>query len=132
MDILKKILNIVMAFILTLLLVANFMIILISNTILSKDYMESKIEENGYPQKIETDLKNGFESYKYQSGLPDEIFENLYTMDMIQDDIFSIISNIYYGTEIKNSSDKVKENISHNINQYLSQNDINLERSSAK
>lgn len=126
MKILKGVLNSLIAFILSLAILANFLIVLVSNTILKEDYMLGLIEENGYYEKIETDLKNGFEEYRYQSGLPEEVFENLYTSDELKKDINSIIRNLYNGTEITNHAESVKIKIAENVNQYLTTNQIAL------
>lgn len=128
MKILKSIFNILIAFFLSLLIILNFAIIVSENTILSKEYMMSKLEENCYYEKIETDLKNEFESYKYQSGLPEEVFDDIYSHDMVKSDIDSIIDNIYDGTEVNNNSDMVSQKITQNINEYLNENNIALTR----
>ncbi len=84
------------------------------------------VEKNGYYEKIETDLINGFEDYKYQSGLPDEVFENLYAPSELKKDIDSIFKNIYEGTEVTNSSQNVRTKITENMNRYLTENKITL------
>ena len=107
MKIVKGVLNIIIAFFLTIVILANFALVLVSNTILKKDYMLSLIEENGYYEKVATDLQNGFEEYKYQSGLPDEVFQNLYSENDVRKDINSIVNNVYDGAEVTNSSENV-------------------------
>ena len=126
MKIVKGVINAIVAFFLTIAIVANFVIILISNTILDKNYMFGLLEENGYYEKVATDLQNGFEEYKYQSGLPDEVFQNLYAENELRKDINSIINNLYDGTEITNSSENVRVKITENVNRYLSENNITV------
>ncbi len=126
MKIVKGLINTFLAFFLTIAILANFMILLLSNMILSKDYMLGLVEKNGYYEKIETDLINGFEDYKYQSGLPDEVFENLYAPSELKKDIDSIFKNIYEGTEVTNSSQNVRTKITENMNRYLTENKITL------
>lgn len=124
MKIVKGVINAIVAFFLTIAILANFAIILISNTILDKNYMLGLLEENGYYEKVATDLQNGFEEYKYQSGLPDEVFQNLYSENEMKKDINSIINNLYDGTEVTNSSENVRAKITENVNRYLSENNI--------
>lgn len=126
MKIVKGVLNIIIAFFLTIVILANFALVLVSNTILKKDYMLSLIEENGYYEKVATDLQNGFEEYKYQSGLPDEVFQNLYSENDVRKDINSIVNNVYDGAEVTNSSENVRTKIAENVNRYLTQNSIVL------
>lgn len=126
MKIVKGVVNTFLAFFLTIAILANFMILLLSNTILNEDYMLGLVEENGYYEKIETDLQNGFKDYQYQSGLPDEVFMNLYAPSELKKDIDSIFKNIYEGIEVTNHSENVRTKITENMNQYLSKNNITL------
>lgn len=126
MKIIKGILNVLLSFLITVLIMANFVVNIFSNTILKKEYMLSQLEKNDIYGKIEVDLKNGFENYQYQSGLPEEVFEDLYTIDMLTKDVNSMINNIYGGTEVTISSEKVRDKIVENINTYLEENNIVL------
>lgn len=126
MKIVKGILNVIMAFLITLLVLANFVVNVFNDTILSKEYMISQLEEKDYSQKIETDLKNEFQNYQYQSGLPEEVFDDLYTTDMIKQDVYSIVNSIYVGADIINHSEQIRNKIRENINAYLEQNNIVL------
>ncbi len=126
MKVLKKGMDIVIAFLVTLLIIATFSVVMLSHTILQKDYIFSKLEEIDYYQKVGTNIKNGFENYQYQSGLPADIFENLYAEDVLKADINSFVNCLYEGGEIQNSSDEVRTRIKGNIQQYLSENNITL------
>lgn len=126
MKVLKKGMDIVIAFLVTLLIIATFSVVMLSHTILQKDYIFSKLEEIDYYQKVGTNVKNGFENYQYQSGLPADIFENLYAEDVLKADINSFVNCLYEGGEIQNSSDEVRTRIKGNIQQYLSENNITL------
>ena len=126
MKIVKGVCNTIIAFFLTIVILANFIIILLSNTLLDANYMLGLVEENGYYEKIETDLKNGFQEYQYQSGLPDEVFENLYSSSELKKDIVSIIKNVYEGTEVTSHAESVKTKILENVNNYLTENNIVL------
>lgn len=122
MKIVKKVINCVIAFLLCLLIIANFSIVLLSNTILQENYIFQKLEENGYYEKIASDLQNEFENYQYQSGLPAEVFEGIYEEAILQDNIASVINGIYTGTEIKLNSEEVQAKLDTNIRKYLATN----------
>lgn len=127
MKVVKKIINIVLSFLLCLGIVGGFMIMLFSNTVLSKKYALNQLEKNGYYEKVQTDLKNGFEEYQYQSGFPNTVFQNLCSSDMIKRDIDLMINYLYGETsEMMNHSVTVEERITKNINEYLSENNIVL------
>lgn len=126
MKVVKGIINVVFAFFITLLILSNFVVNVLDGTIFNKEYIMSQLEEKDYKQKIETDLKNEFENYQYQSGLPEEVFSDLYTTDMITQDVYSMIDSIYDGTQITNHAEEIKNRIRENINAYLEQNSIAL------
>ena len=97
-----------------------------SQTVLQKEYVLAKVEEVGYEEKIQTDLKNGFENYQYQSGLPASVFENLYTRSSLQADIYCVVNAIYENEEVQINSEEVRNKLEANIQQYLSENQIVL------
>lgn len=126
MKVVKKIVQIIMAFFLSILILANFLMVLILQTVLQKGYVLAKVEEVGYEEKIQTDLKNGFENYQYQSGLPASVFENLYTRSSLQADIYSVVNSIYENEEVQINSEEVRTKLEANIQQYLSESQIVL------
>lgn len=126
MKVVKKIVQIIMAFFLSILILANFLMVLVSQTVLQKEYVLAKVEEVGYEEKIQTDLKNGFENYQYQSGLPASVFENLYTRSSLQADIYCVVNAIYENEEVQVNSEEVRNKLEANIQQYLSENQIVL------
>ncbi len=126
MKVVKKIVQIIMAFFLSILILANFLMVLVSQTVLQKEYVLAKVEEVGYEEKIQTDLKNGFENYQYQSGLPASVFENLYTRSSLQADIYCVVNAIYENEEVQVNSEEVRTKLEANIQQYLSENQIVL------
>ena len=132
MKVLKKGIDIVIAFLVTLLIIATFSIVMLSHTILQKDYMFSKLEQIDYYQKVGTNVKNGFENYQYQSGLPENIFQDLYVEEDLKADINSLINYLYDGGEIKNSSDEVRTRIKENIQQHLSESNRTLKEEEQK
>jgi len=126
MKIVKKIINSIIAFILTLLIIINFSVIILINTVLQEEYVLSKLDKNGFYEKIDTDLKNEFAGYQYQSGFSEEIFKELYSYSMLKSDVNSIVSAIYKGTEVEISTEEIYNNLSSNIDEYLSQNNITV------
>lgn len=126
MKVIKGVINTVIAFFLTIAILANFLVILCSKTIMNKDYMLGLLEKNGYYEKIGTNLKNSFTEYQYQSGLPEDVFENVYLQEELKKDIDSIINYLYNGEEFSNHSENVKNRVDENIAQFLEKNSIVL------
>lgn len=119
MKIFKTSLNIILSFVLIILIAINLLINMLENKILNKDYILSKMEETQIYLQISREVQSGFENYIYQSGLPEDIIKDLYTEEILKNDVNSFVNAIYDGTEIKISNDLVKQNLDNKINEYL-------------
>ncbi len=119
MKIAKTIINIILSFLLIFIILSMIVLNLVSTKILNKNYMLSKLKETEFYLQISREVQSGFEKYIYQSGLPEDIINDLYTEEMITSDVNSIIDYIYEGKEITTSEDKVQETLDTKINQYL-------------
>lgn len=126
MKIVREIGNMVLAFLLCLSVIGVFLLVLFSNTLMRKEYLLKQLEQNGYYEKIEVDLKNGIEEYQYQSGFSSEVFENLYTREMIKADVDAVADYLYEGKAITTHAASVEEKMRENIKQYLDENHISL------
>ena len=71
-------------------------------------------ETNFYKETYEL-VKSNFEKYIYQSGLDEEVLENICTEEKLQKDINTIISNIYDGTDEKIDTTEIETNLNANI-----------------
>lgn len=126
MKIIKGILNVIFAF---LLVIITFIVLgknILSNKLLNKNYMLNKMEEMQVYLQISRDVQSGFENYIYQSGLPEDTINNLYTDEMIRNDTNSILEYIYDGTEIKISDDIVRANLEQKIVSYVEGQNLKL------
>ena len=106
MKIIKTPLNLIISFLLIFVFLSFAIINILSNRILDKKYMLDKLEEIEFYEQISREVKIGFEDYIYQSGLPEDTINDLYTINDIRNDVNSIINNIYDGEEIT-LSDKI-------------------------
>ena len=126
MKVLKGIINIIIAFLIVVVVIIVLGKSLLSNKILNKNYLLSKLEEMQVYIQISRDVKSGFENYIYQSGLPEDTIDDLYTDEMIKSDTNSIIDYIYDGTEIKLSDDIVRNNLSQKISNYINSQGLKI------
>lgn len=126
MKIVKGIINSLLAFGLCVSFVAGFVVILLSSTILNEKYVLAQLTKNQFYEKVETDVKNGFEEYQYQSGFPETVFANLCSREMIEKDVNCVIKSWYYDTETVNHSADVELQMKANIEQYLKENNIDV------
>ena len=120
MKVFKTILNFVVITVLSILLIVYAGLNIFSKTLLSKDYILTKMEENNYYEKLIEYVNSSFENYIYQSGLDEEVIKNIVTEEKIKSDTNAIIDNVYEGKEFsvdtQSIKDKLLSNISDSIN----------------
>lgn len=126
MRVVKMMGRILLVFLLTLGLIGGVAVMLISHTVLNKAYILKQLTEQNYYERIQTDLKNGFEEYQYQSGLPEEIFANLYTEEWVKEEVDSMLGYVYEGTEKVSHVMELEEKLTQNVNQYLNEKHLVL------
>lgn len=115
MKIIAKIIKFILITILVICIVALGMIKIVSSTILEKAYVTQKLEETNFYAETYELVKSNFENYIYQSGLDEEVLENICTEEKVKNDINQIISNIYEGTDIKIDTTEISDNLNANI-----------------
>ncbi len=126
MKIIKTILNIILSFLLIILIAIFLATNILENKILNREYIITKLEENEFYSQVSREIENGFENYIYQSGLPEDTIKDLFTDEMIKNDINSIVNKLYDNTDINLSSEKVSENLNKKIDDYLNLEGIKI------
>ena len=106
MNTFKRAICLISSFVLTIslgILIANN---IVENKLLNKKYIESKLEESEFHEQISREVKSAFEEYIYQSGLPKDTIEGLFTDAMIKRDVSSLVNCVYEGSKITVSEAK--------------------------
>ena len=112
----KRIIQYIIATILALAILALTIVNILSSTILSQEYILSKLQEQDYYDKIYEEAESNFENYIHQSGLDEEVLEGIVTKEKIQKDTKIIINNIYNGMNEKIDTEEIKNNLNEKIN----------------
>lgn len=112
----KRIIQYIIATILALAILALTIVNILSSTILSQEYILSKLQEQNYYDKIYEEAESNFENYIHQSGLDEEVLEEIVTKEKIQKDTKIIINNIYNGMNEKIDTEEIKNNLNGKIN----------------
>ena len=130
----KIIINI-LKFIIMLILVVCILFFGIKNiafsTILNKEYVINKLEETNFYSGTHELVKSNFENYIAQSGLEEEVLNNICTEEKIKNDIGVILNNIYNGTEEEIDTTEIENNLNANIDKLdvrTSQNQKSLDK----
>lgn len=111
----KKAISYVLSFVLVLMLLSLCLLAIVKSTILDEKYMISKLEEANYYERMNGEIIEQFKNYTIQSGLSDEVLENLFTEDKLKQDINNVIDSIYTGKELEISTSEIRENLKENI-----------------
>lgn len=114
-----KILINILKFIIMLILVVCILFFGIKNivlsTIMDKDYVLNKLEETNFYSGTYELVESGFENYIAQSGLEEEVLNNICTEEKIKNDIGIIINNIYNVTNEEIDTTEIANNLNANI-----------------
>lgn len=114
-----KIIRFILLIVLTVSIIALVFINIASSTILNKEYILGKMDETFYYMDIREELENNFENYIGQSGLDEEVMNNIVTEEKIKEDTGIILSNIYEGTSEEISTEEIEQNLRTNIENSL-------------
>lgn len=114
-----KILINILKFIIMLILVVCILFFGIKNivlsTIMDKDYVLNKLEETNFYSGTYELVESGFENYIAQSGLEEEVLNNICTEEKVKKDIAIILNNIYNGTNEEIDTTEIANNLNANI-----------------
>ena len=115
MKIIINILKFIIMVILTVCLLFVGIKNVVTSTMLNKTYILQKLDETNFYSETYKIVESNFENYISQSGLDEEVLENICTEDKVKKDINIIISNIYDGTNEKIDTTEIAEKLNSNI-----------------
>ena len=92
-----------------------------TSTILNKGYVLTKLEETGYYNGIYQEVEKDFRNYIDQSGLEEQVMDNVITEDKVRNDVNIMINNIYDGKNEEIDVTEIKTNLNNNIEAYVAE-----------
>ena len=111
----RKIISYVLSFILMLLILLMCLLVIAKSTILDEKYLISQLEETRYYERMNGEIIEQFKNYTIQSGLSDNVLENLFTEDKLKNDINSVVNSLYTGKNLKIDTTEIQENLKENV-----------------
>lgn len=120
MKVVRYVISSILSFLIIFAAILLIGIDVLDNKLLDKEYVFSKMEEIEFYEQISREVESGFENYIYQSGLPEDTIKDLFTEEMIKNDVSSLINCLYDGTEITLSTELLRETLDNRIQEYLS------------
>lgn len=115
MKVLINIIKFISITILAICMISLGILTIVSSTILNEEYIISKLEETNFYDGTYELVKSNFEKYIYQSGLEEEVLNDICTEKNLKEDINTIISNLYRGTNKKIDTTEISEKLNENI-----------------
>ena len=115
MKVLINIIKFISITILAICMISLGILTIVSSTILNEEYIISKLEETNFYDGTYELVKSNFEKSIYQSGLEEEVLNDICTEKKLKEDINTIISNLYRGTNKKIDTTEISEKLNENI-----------------
>lgn len=119
MKVVKYVLSCIISFLIMLMIFVILLINILDNKLLEKKYILQKIDESEFYLQVSREVESGFENYIYQSGLPEDTIKDLFTDEMIENDVKVVIDCLYEGKKITLSDNILKETLHERIEEYL-------------
>ena len=115
MKVLVNLLKFIFIMILTVAIIGLGLFAIAFSTVLNKDYVVQKLEETDFYSGTYKLVESNFENYIYQSGLDEEVLDDICTEEKIKQDIQIMLSNIYNGTNQKIDTTEIANKLNGNI-----------------
>ncbi len=126
MKVFKNIIKIILGSILIICLLGTIFIYEVKGTVLNKEFIINKLEENNYYENLYTNILSSMKGYIEPSGLDEKILDNIISREEIKDDVNTIIGNVYDDKDEKIDTETIKETLNNNINNYLNEENLKV------
>jgi len=93
---------------------------------LKSDFLFSIYEKEGYYEKLTQSIQEEMKNYILQSGLPEEVLANLYSLEDVQKNVQEVTKSVCEGETVQVSSEQVRKQLEVNIQNYLDQKQIEV------
>lgn len=97
-------------------------LLIFSGTILNKQYVLESLKQSNYYEKTYYNIQDEFKNYIMQSGLEEEILENLYDREKIENDINQVLDSVYEAKEMNINTLDMRKTLDSRIKEVLNQN----------
>ena len=126
MNKIRIILGYLLSFIMSILITILVLTLIIKFTISDKSYVVKIMEDNNYYKLVSDEIMEEIMDTITSSGFNDDILHDLYTEDMVKEDILLFINNMYEGKKTELNKESIKNKLDENINEFLKKNNIDV------
>lgn len=117
MKVILNIIKFIVITILTICVISIGIITTVSSTLLNQSYITQELEETKFYTEIYELVKSNFENYIYQSGLDEEVLNDICTEEKVKNDLNIILNNIFQGTNEKIDTTEISNKLHANIDE---------------
>ncbi len=114
----KKIVIFILNYLLIILVILVSILLILSNTVLKKNYIETSLEKSGFYNELNIEIQNEFDTCLAQVGIEDKALKDLYTLQELKNDISNTLEAIYNNKAINTSSSLMTEKIKSKLQTY--------------
>ena len=111
--------NYLTKFISSILFFLTTTITIILFTIFNQNFMAQQLNETNYYEKLYTNIKLEMSYYVTQSGLSDDILNNIFDKELLRRTTEKMLNNFYNNKDNTINKTSVEENLMNNINEEL-------------
>lgn len=111
--------NYLTKFISSILFFLTTIITIILFTIFNQNFMAQQLNETNYYEKLYTNIKLEMSYYVTQSGLSDDILNNIFDKELLRRTTEKMLDNFYNNKDNTINKTSVEENLMNNINEEL-------------
>jgi hypothetical protein len=119
MKVIVNIIKFILIIMLTVSIIGVVSIKVLSSTVLDEAYILNLLNRSNYYENIYNEIESNFEKYIAQSGLDEDVINNVCTVEDVKNDTKLILGNIYEGTDKKVDASAIKQRLADNINASL-------------
>lgn len=125
----KNVITIILKFILSILIIMLTSLIILKLTLLNKEYMKKVLINENYYEKLSKSTREEMKNYLIQSGFTEEVIENIYTTEDIENDVNNLIDKFYSNQKISIDTTKLEDNLKNEITAYLREQNVEFSSS---
>ena len=96
-------------------------------TVFNEDYVLDLLENHNYYQELYDNSIEEVSYYLEQSGLNEEVLNNVITVKSLKTSIITTIDNLYNNKKITVDTEEFQKNLTTNINNYIKDNNIRVD-----
>jgi membrane-associated HD superfamily phosphohydrolase len=110
-------------FVLSVILFGVISLLLLRGT-MTISFLNYGLNKSDYIHNLSSEVKSDMENYMIQSGLPNEILNNVFSEQDVKDDTMKLLNKIVNDENVTFTSEKLETNLKNNISNYASENGV--------